>query len=104
MLIHTNALKAVPCMDCGGRFPPYVMDFDHRDGAAKSMEISNIIRRGWSWQKLAREIALCDIVCANCHRIRTFKRQQYSGHRNGTVGPETPDPQMKFPFSPHETS
>jgi hypothetical protein len=30
-----EAAKSVPCMDCGGRFPPYVMDFDHVRGVKR---------------------------------------------------------------------
>jgi len=64
------ALKAQPCMDCGGTFPPECMDFDHlRD---KKFQISQ------SWNRrldvLIEEISKCDPVCANCHRIRTKKR------------------------------
>ena len=28
-------IKDVACADCGRRFPPYVMDFDHRDPSQK---------------------------------------------------------------------
>src|SRR5215510_7176859 len=27
-----NELKRRPCADCGGEFPPYLMDFDHVSG------------------------------------------------------------------------
>jgi len=67
--------KDVPCADCGQRFPPYVMDFDHRPGEVKCFNLS--IAGGQtrlSWKKMEAEIAKCDIVCANCHRIRTYQR------------------------------
>jgi hypothetical protein len=38
-------LRDVPCSDCGGRFPPYMMDFDHRDPATKSFEITRVAGR-----------------------------------------------------------
>jgi uncharacterized OB-fold protein len=38
----------VPCADCGQRFPPVVMDFDHRDGETKSGTISTKIGI-WGW-------------------------------------------------------
>ena len=66
-------LKGRPCMDCGGTFPPVVMDFDHRDGVTKMGNIGNLIKR-WSWARLLTEIAKCDLICANCHRIRTAGR------------------------------
>ena len=64
--------KARPCMDCGGTFPPYVYDFDHRIPAEKSFSISKGKRVGR--EALLAEIAKCDLVCANCHRIRTYTR------------------------------
>jgi hypothetical protein len=64
-------LKSHPCADCGNRFPPYVMDFDHvRD---KTTEVSRLVRT-YGTARLMAEIERCDVVCANCHRIRTHKR------------------------------
>lgn len=65
------ALKAKPCADCGLRYPPYVMDFDHvrgkKDKCVSKMRVTNLDR-------ILKEIAKCDLVCANCHRERTQKR------------------------------
>lgn len=62
-------LKSRPCMDCGGVFPPECMDFDHRDPSQKVRRIGVMMTQ--SRERLASEIAKCDLVCANCHRIRT---------------------------------
>jgi hypothetical protein len=35
--------KNVPCMDCGGRFPPYVMDVDHRDPSSKEALVGHLV-------------------------------------------------------------
>jgi hypothetical protein len=64
--------KSVPCRDCGFRYPPYVMDFDHISGT-KIMDVSKLTRFG-SERKLREEIAKCEVVCSNCHRERTHKR------------------------------
>ena len=64
-------VKDVPCMDCGVKYPSYVMDFDHRDPSEKVEEVGKAISRG-SWRKLKEEVAKCDVVCANCHRERTY--------------------------------
>jgi hypothetical protein len=72
--------KDVPCADCGGRFPSYVMDFDHRED--KLVIVSKLPEFG-SVAKLLGEIAKCDVVCANCHRERTFGRGAQS---HGTSG------------------
>jgi hypothetical protein len=64
-----RAVKDVPCADCGGKFPDYCMDFHHRDRTTKSFTIGHFILG--SLAGLKAEIAKCDVVCANCHRIRT---------------------------------
>ncbi len=62
--------KSVPCMDCGQTYPTYVMDFDHRNPKDKSFMISSSVRAR-SIELVRKEIEKCDVVCANCHRIRT---------------------------------
>lgn len=64
-------LKKKPCMDCGGIFPPECMDFDHLSNKVAS--ISHLVRKS-SIKRLQSEIDKCDLVCSNCHRIRTKKR------------------------------
>ncbi len=49
------------------------MDFDHRNSNEKKFAISQSKRMG-SIEKTKTEIAKCDVVCANCHRERTFGR------------------------------
>jgi hypothetical protein len=74
-----RAAKSRPCADCGTEYPYYVMDFDHRPDEEKLVNLSNVRQRANSWntEKLMREIAKCDVVCANCHRERTHQREQY---------------------------
>ena len=73
-----DALKSKPCMDCGGSFQPVCMDFDHRQGTAKVDGVSKLIL--CSLERLQEEIAKCDLVCSNCHRIRT-KNRPYTNRR-----------------------
>ena len=70
MIELINKLKDVPCADCGHTFPPCVMDFDHVRGT-KKFGIALAKTQRVSKQKILNEIQKCDIVCANCHRIRT---------------------------------
>ena len=71
---HRKAIQDLkertPCADCGGRFPYYVMDFDHR--GQKSFSLASPVMQ-CSLKTLMKEVAKCDIVCANCHRIRTHQ-------------------------------
>jgi len=57
------------CMDCGLRYPPVCLDFHHRDGTTKSFGL-NIVNMYREFAVLMEEIDKCDLVCANCHRIR----------------------------------
>jgi hypothetical protein len=63
--------KNIPCMDCGKKFPTICMDFDHVRGI-KVRHVSTF--RTGTEKSLMAEIDKCDIVCANCHRMRTQSR------------------------------
>jgi hypothetical protein len=68
--------KNQPCADCGIQYPYYVMDLDHRPGSGKLANMTRLVNRGRSKEVLEAEIAKCDVVCANCHRMRTYQRKQ----------------------------
>jgi hypothetical protein len=59
------------CLDCGTT-DTRVLEFDHVRGE-KLFNIGGI-RKGM--KALEEEIAKCDVVCANCHRIRTYDRDK----------------------------
>ncbi len=67
---YVDSLKISPCMDCGGRFPPVAMDFDHRLDTFKVREVSRCQTR----TQVDAEVARCDLICSNCHRVRTAAR------------------------------
>jgi hypothetical protein len=67
-----DELRDVPCQDCKQRFPPCAMDFDHRDPTTKAQAVTRMIGRSGT-ERILAEAAKCDIVCANCHRLRTFE-------------------------------
>jgi len=62
-----------PCADCGGVFHPVAMHWDHRPGTQKRGEISTMVPRV-SREDLLAELEKCDLVCANCHAVRTYER------------------------------
>lgn len=70
--------KDKPCQDCNVKYPYYVMDFDHRPGEQKLFNIAEASQMRPSLEKLITEISKCDIVCSNCHRIRTYNRNKTS--------------------------
>jgi hypothetical protein len=60
------------CTDCQKKFRYYVLQFDHVRGV-KSYDVSRM-RSLNSKKAVLNEVAKCDLVCANCHAERTFKR------------------------------
>lgn len=66
-------IKSRPCVDCGQKFIASAMEFDHRDATEKVASISALASIG-TLQGVVKEILKCDVVCANCHRVRTKQR------------------------------
>ena len=58
---------------------PVVLEFDHRDGNDKIDSVSNLIRNS-SWDRIAAELAKCDVLCANCHRRKSAAQFRYKRH------------------------
>ena len=65
-----EAKRNVSCADCGGKFPPCCMHFDHVPG--RGPKLFNLGSGDYSIKAVQAEIEKCDIVCANCHAIRTW--------------------------------
>jgi hypothetical protein len=64
-------LKQNQCVDCGeSRWE--VLEFDHVRGQ-KYCGISAMIQGRLSLNKIKIEIAKCDVRCANCHRLKTYR-------------------------------
>ncbi len=66
-----NYLSTHPCVDCG-ESDPACLDFDHvKEG--KTQNVGGMTSN--SWERVEREISLCEVRCANCHRRKTAKQQ-----------------------------
>jgi hypothetical protein len=66
------------CLDCGVAYPYCAMDFDHRPDEGKLFTISSWNSLSTTRKRLTElraEVAKCDYICSNCHRIRTFNRK-----------------------------
>ncbi len=77
-----NELKSNPCVDCNKTFLPIAMDFDHIKD--KIRPIARMLSTAYKIELILEEIKKCELVCANCHRIRTRRRLNnpgYSGKR-----------------------
>lgn len=60
------------CTDCGYNGHWAALDFDHLPGTVKVDDIRS--GASFGWVALLEEITKCEVVCANCHRIRTVSR------------------------------
>lgn len=74
--VALNKLKKAPCTDCGRQYPIVCMDFDHLDGFQKRRNVGRML--DFSWGAILQEVAKCELVCANCHRVRTGARMVYT--------------------------
>lgn len=67
-----TAAKDRPCADCGVSYPPCVMDFDHVRGDKKN-NVATLVASHYGVATISAEIKKCEVVCANCHRLRTHQ-------------------------------
>jgi hypothetical protein len=65
------------CADCLEDYPYWMMDFDHLSD--KKFNLSSCSKHTTSLAVIITEMAKCDVVCANCHRNRTFNRMLKTG-------------------------
>ena len=70
------------CADCKIK-DPRVLEFDHLPEFEKSFNISRAVSGSTrSWKLILKEIEKCEIVCANCHKIRTQIRGNYKRNKS----------------------
>jgi hypothetical protein len=77
-----NSFKDKPCTYCGEQLPPWCMDFDHVRGE-KLKNVSHMLYS--SFTRIKAEIDKCELVCANCHRVRTRNNSVISKLNPSTV-------------------
>jgi hypothetical protein len=71
----TNYKMSRGCTDCGYNKHPRALDLDHVRGE-KLFTIGGVNRESKPWEDVLAEIEKCDVVCSNCHRVRTYNREQ----------------------------
>lgn len=69
-------LLAHPCVECG-EGDPVVLEFDHV-GDTKNAKVTDLLKNA-SIARIEKEIALCQVLCANCHRRVTAVRGGWYG-------------------------
>jgi len=69
-----NYKESAGCVDCEEKYPYFILDLDHlRD---KEFNLSRFWKVTKDFEKVKKEIEKCEVVCANCHRIRTHSRSK----------------------------
>ena len=68
------------CEDCKIKYPHYVLEFDHRPENKKIDVVYRVLRR-LGREAAWKEVNKCDVVCANCHKQRTYEREQRVSRR-----------------------
>lgn len=67
------------CASCGVKLPHYCLDIDHVDPMDKPKRKANLITylSSLSWINIKKELSKCQILCANCHRMKTHEQKEY---------------------------
>lgn len=79
-IMHSRKLQ-LGCECCGYRESAVALDFDHRIPCEKVSEVA--LMGTANRTKLLQEMDKCRILCANCHRIKTYDPQKFDAMLNG---------------------
>lgn len=91
------------CADCGYNAHPRALDFDHI-GTDKIADVGWLVHAVVSWTRILAEIAKCEVVCANCHRVRTADREDAIRSALSVVPNETGAPMAPDDSTPDQGS
>tara|TARA_B110000503_G_scaffold24933_1_gene39284 strand:+ start:13457 stop:13705 length:249 start_codon:yes stop_codon:yes gene_type:complete len=67
--------EKVGCFDCYVIYPHYILEFDHRP-EHKKIDIVYRVLKKFGVDAAWEEVRKCDVVCSNCHKQRTYEREQ----------------------------
>jgi hypothetical protein len=62
------------CKHCGNT-DVRVLDFHHVDKSSKEASADTMVKQGWSKERILGELAKCETLCANCHRIHHWEER-----------------------------
>lgn len=66
--------EAHGCSDCRNKFPHYILEFDHRPEHDK-IDVVYRVLRNYGPEAAWEEVKKCDVVCSNCHKVRSYMRE-----------------------------
>lgn len=73
------------CADCGERHPA-TLQFHHLNSEDKTFAIGKAAKRGFSLDRIKKEISKCTVLCANCHAIRHYTMREKNQIGPGIAG------------------
>ena len=62
------------CVECGYNGHPYALEWDHIDPSTKTKVVSAFY--AGSLSRLFEEVRKCQVLCGNCHNIKTTTAQR----------------------------
>ena len=65
------------CKDCGNKHPA-VLQFHHREGEPydkRYRSVRRMVTHCRPQEAVIKELAKCDVLCANCHLMRHYNEQ-----------------------------
>jgi hypothetical protein len=75
-IINEKKRERGGCLKCGRpcvKGNEHLFDLDHRDETIKTLTVSQLVYKSWSYfnSQLPLELAKCDLLCCGCHWIKT---------------------------------
>ena len=65
--------KSLECERCG--FADYrALEFHHHVRGGKEFNVADMIRSGFSIERMSREIEKCKVLCSNCNQIEHYEQ------------------------------
>jgi hypothetical protein len=61
------------CERCKKEFPIYILEFHHIDPDGKEGTVTSLIGNACSKERVEKELAKCEQLCANCHNTRHYE-------------------------------
>lgn len=92
-----DGYKLNSCADCLRTYPSICMEFDHTDLTQRSFDMIDALSGKYSKEMIYNEIQKCQLVCANCYRLRVRARQDIAKKKYSKAQPvETRRNNMKI--------
>lgn len=65
------------CSECGFKGHHFQLDLDHVNPSTKYAKHHRSYEPNWKKERIKEELSKCVILCANCHRLKTFMNNEH---------------------------